>query len=442
MDIKIKLSEIKHLLATKQLPKAFVELRELRDELERFPLRGEYLEILIELENEYTKSTWMEEPIHGLGISNFEDDGIYVFRTDTPLHGDNLEHNQELSIPEQDNQSELFLDLINTQEYPEQKSKQGYIFPVYFGTNRKPSSAEMFGNERSENIHYGKANILIPPGHRFGETGNSFLKRLIRFEFRDDHLKISSLEKLDEDAYFHELSINNKSSQLIIIHGYNTSFSEAAIRSAQIGFDLCFEGIVSFFSWPSIGSVKSYPVDEASIEASEKYLAEYLVKMCTRDGISETHVIAHSMGNRGLLRALNRIGANDAINSKVKFGQILLAAPDVDRSLFLDLAGIYPKVSTRTTLYASKRDLALAASNFIHQAPRAGYFEPYTIVDDIDTIAVPNFNVDILGHGYYAEADALLNDIGTLIRYNAEPDNRMRLYPASESGKKIWKFRR
>ena len=45
-----------------------------------------------------------------------------------------------------------------------------------------------------------------------------------------------------------------------------------------------------------------------------------------------------------VLRALQRIAANAETRGKVKFGQIFLAAPDVDRDLFLDLARLYQKV--------------------------------------------------------------------------------------------------
>lgn len=35
---------------------------------------------------------------------------------------------------------------------------------------------------------------------------------------------------------------------LVYIHGYNVGFEEAAIRAAQIGFDLKIGGITAFFS--------------------------------------------------------------------------------------------------------------------------------------------------------------------------------------------------
>ena len=53
----------------------------------------------------------------------------------------------------------------------------------------------------------------------------------------------------------------------------------------------------------------------------------------------------------------------------MKFGQVFLAAPDVDRDLFLDLARLYPEHAERTTLYASDGDLAVHLSAKLHDAP-------------------------------------------------------------------------
>jgi len=154
------------------------------------------------------------------------------------------------------------------------------------------------------------------------------------------------------------------------------------------------------------------------------------------------HVIAHSMGNRGLLRALQRIAANAETHGKVKFGQIFLAAPDVDRDLFLDLARLYPEHAERTTLYASDGDLPVHLSAKLHDAPRAGYYLPYTVTAGVDTVVVPDFDVDLLGHSYFAQAEALLHDIYDLMRHGEPPASRQRITPAHHDGQSLWKLRR
>lgn len=329
------------------------------------------------------------------------------------------------------------------------------IYPVWFGTNRKPAAQDDgYTGERHDRISRGRVEVRVPEAHRFGETGTAFWKRLLRFDLRDDRLRLQHVETQDRDAFFADIhqamqaarDSDEQPHALFFLHGFNVSFEDAAIRAAQIGYDLKVSGATAFFSWPSRGGVTAYPVDEASIEASEGAITDFLVDFTANCGAEKVHVVAHSMGNRGLLRALQRIAANTETQGKVKFGQIFLAAPDVDRDLFLDLASLYPEHAERTTLYASDRDLPVHLSSKLHDAPRAGYYTPYTVAAGVDTVAVPDFDIDLLGHGYFAQAEALLHDIHDLMRHNEAPGKRQRIEPkegkTSAEGKTFWSLRR
>ena len=325
------------------------------------------------------------------------------------------------------------------------------VYPVWFGTNRKPAGdGSVFTSERHDHVTRGRADVFIPEAHRFGETSSSFWTKLRRFDLRDDTLRVQRVTPQDRDAWLSGIQQAMRDAKesgdtphaLFFLHGFNVSFEDAAIRAAQIGYDLKVPGATAFFSWPSRGSVTAYPADEATIEASERAITEFLVDFATSCGAEKVHVIAHSMGNRGLLRALQRIAANAETRGKVKFGQIFLAAPDVDHGLFLDLARLYPEHSERTTLYASDGDLAVHLSAKLHDAPRAGYFTPYTVTPGVDTVAVPDFDLDLHGHSYFSQAEALLHDIYDLMRLNAAPAKRQRIAPAVHEGVSFWKLRR
>jgi esterase/lipase superfamily enzyme len=188
--------------------------------------------------------------------------------------------------------------------------------------------------------------------------------------------------------------------------------------------------------------VTAYPADEASIEGSEQAITDFLVDFTQNCGADKVHIIAHSMGNRGLLRALQRIAANAETRGKVKFDQVLLAAPDVDRELFLNLARLYPEHAARTTLYASGVDLPVHLSAKLHDAPRAGYYAPYTVAPGVDTVAVPDFDIDLLGHSFFAQAEALLHDMYDLMRHGEAPGRRQRIFPTVAEGSAFWKLRR
>lgn len=212
------------------------------------------------------------------------------------------------------------------------------------------------------------------------------------------------------------------------------------ISSGPRTYDLRFAGETAFFSWPSRGErILGYASDEAAIEASEQNIAQFLIDFATRTGVESLHLIAHSMGNRGLLRALQRI-ANIARESGVSFGQIILAAPDIDQGTFRSLAHHYGELSQRTTLYLSANDRAVWLSQLVHRYPRVGLSPPVTVVDGIDTIEVPKFDVfDLLGHGYFAEAGGVLHDIFDLLTHNKCPKDRQRLVKAqTDDGRDYW----
>ncbi len=311
------------------------------------------------------------------------------------------------------------------------------VYPVWYGTNRRhadpsdPSAGYSNQRESQDVVHHGKCLVAIPRSHQFGSVGSAWWRRWLTWS--DDRLRIVERAEIARDAFWK--SIQSELSQgapdehqaLVYLHGYNVAFDEAAIRAAQIGFDLKVPGTMAFFSWPSRGSLDGYAADAASIEASEAAITDFLVRFATDSGAARLHVIAHSMGNRGLLRAIQRITAQAASTSGIRFGQVFLAAPDLDIDLFRNLAVLYPKVSDRTTLYISANDRALQASGLVYQADRVGSASSVTVIPGIDTVEVTGLDLSLLGHSYFAQAHGVLYDMYELLRHNASPSSRLRL---------------
>jgi Alpha/beta hydrolase of unknown function (DUF900) len=130
------------------------------------------------------------------------------------------------------------------------------------------------------------------------------------------------------------------------------------------------------------------------------------------------------------------------LKTKTRFDQVILAAPDVATGQFRDLAPGCLQVSTRTTLYTSLRDRAVEFSAAWAKAPRAGFAPPITVLDGIDTVEVSKVDVTLLGHGYYAEARPLLDDLQKLFLYNQEPSLRGGMTSeCTPEGKTYWAMR-
>jgi esterase/lipase superfamily enzyme len=337
---------------------------------------------------------------------------------------------------------------------PQASDEGARLYEVWFGTNRAciddASPAKGFRNERDAQgrVHYGTCMVDVPRSHRFGSTGTPFYKRWLRLEFKDDHLKLRTIKPIADEAGFiaemrAELEAQTERDRvaLVYLHGYNTSFEEAAIRAAQIGVDLKVPGVTAFYSWPSMAAAKGYPADIARVEASEAQMAEFLSAIATQSGATVVHVLAHSMGNRGFARAVSRITSYAASTGAVRFGQILLAAPDIDVDLFKALAVAYPKIAKRTTMYVSAKDRALEMSSWLQDSNRAGFTPPVTVVDGIETIEVGAIDLTLLGHGYYAEAEAVLYDMKQLLDSDdptVPPEKRPRIEKRDRGGLTYW----
>jgi len=323
--------------------------------------------------------------------------------------------------------------------------KKSKICTLFYATNRKPKK-KGYGDKRSREISLGTCDVYIPESHKRGEISSSLLKKIIKFDMSHGELKVKSINPKDSFDFWSDLNellapLEEEEKQaLIFLHGYNTSFKDAAIRTAQIAVDIEYPGVTAFFSWPSKGSLWGYLSDEASIQYSERYITKFLVDFCNNSGANRIHIIAHSMGNRGLVEAIDTIKKE---HSHIKFGQIILAAPDVDADVFNQKAFAYTEVSDLTTLYVSSKDKAVGASEWIHAYDRIGFTPPVKVIEDIDTIEVDEeVNLLDLGHGYFAQHKAILEDIEELLNLNLHAQDRPKLTrKRDKESKRYWKLK-
>ncbi len=301
---------------------------------------------------------------------------------------------------------------------------------VYYGTDRARSGATdpgtFYAGQRG-NLEYGRAAVSIPKGHSMGELESPVWWR---FEFREDpsrHVMLQEVLPLDRGTALDEMRLlverSSARSAFVFVHGYNVTFEDAARRTGQLAYDLDFQGAPIFYSWPSDGSLGAYTRDEADVEWSWPHLYEFLSDVSSASGADRIHVIGHSMGNRALTKALAEFARRDA--GRI-FDQVLLAAPDIDAQTFAEqIAPVIPSTASRVTLYASSRDRALQASQAVHGYARAGDSgEGLVVIDGIDTVDASTVDTDLLGHGYFAEAEPILQDLYKVLRDGERPQER------------------
>ncbi len=314
----------------------------------------------------------------------------------------------------------------------------------------------------------GRAYVTVPkrqPGDKvkpFDYRGFLGRARTPDDEDRQDEFTFYRYELMDQESFWNraravqELSTSLAASNdftewasdsgavLVFVHGFNTSLSGAAYRTAQLTYDLEFAGVPLFFSWPanSRGNVLSYFNDMSEASASVGDLKLFLKDVKTNLQPTKYILIAHSHGNQVVLDALNELAAEDPFAGDM-FDAIIFASPDVDAAEFKRIAERSGKLARSKTLYTSQNDRANwfrmtltrlripLIGERLEPKPRAGYIPEGTdplIVSGVNTIDVTNACVGSLGsdlqdaddddrlkHAKYADAYDLVEDMRRII---------------------------
>ncbi|NGP88715.1 alpha/beta hydrolase [Fodinibius halophilus] len=308
---------------------------------------------------------------------------------------------------------------------------------LFYGTNRNKTGSDKwndyYGNKLKK-LKFGFCEVSIPPNHKLGEIERPFgIWKLTFPEKEDKHVIIQHLEEYNEDTYYELLAeefeqLDNKTG-LIFLPGYNNTFAQAARRAGQIAYDLPFFGLAGFFSWPSAGKTPFYGSDIEYADASIPDFERFLKKFVSQTNVKQLHLIAHSMGNRILTTTLKDLSEDSSFAHQLKkFHQIVLAAPDIDQEVFKrNILPHFKKVGKRRTIYASDKDRALAAAEWLRgKRPRLGDGgNSIFVTEEIDTIDASNINgPGFLDHSYLFETRPLLTDLNSLINNDIEPKAR------------------
>lgn len=201
------------------------------------------------------------------------------------------------------------------------------------------------------------------------------------------------------------------------IHGFNVSFEDAARRTAQMAYDLKFNGAPVFYSWPTHGG-KPYKYVNAkdNISWSKENIKRFLKDFVEKSTAENIYLIGHSMGTRGLTEAYVEL-IKEHPELRFRFREIILAAPDIDVQIFKRDIAPALKQTNNTTIYASSEDVALMLSSMVHmQASRLGDSrEGIHVFPGIESIDATNVKTDFLEHSYYGDSESVVADIQELI---------------------------
>jgi len=319
---------------------------------------------------------------------------------------------------------------------------------VLYGTNRQfvlqglepgldqEADAQKVLPGDASRLQLGRADVWLPKLIEEGGTRDRGATPMLegpppeRAEELAKYVFLTRITRAGSDAFQAELgaALEERASEsvLLFVHGFNTSFEDALIRSAQLSVDLSRRGLFdvgvpALFSWPSAArlSLADYRGDQDRSIAAAPYLEQFLDVIIRNPRIKRINIIAHSMGNRILTQALESYAA-DYLEREgrddLEF-RIILVAADIDRDIFEAATGILDNLGANITIYTSDADRALHVSEIVNSKLRLGdtngdkpyiRVSPYYQTVDATGIATELFG---LGHNYYSDNPFILGDI-------------------------------
>jgi esterase/lipase superfamily enzyme len=126
--------------------------------------------------------------------------------------------------------------------------------------------------------------VTIPRSHQLGKVES---RNLIKLQFRDDpekHSTLAGLDPLPQELFEAQLSRAGDAENagvLIYVHGYNYDFRGAALRCAQIYWDIGLSVIPLLYSWHSQGTTAGYLKDQAAAAWTGSHLKD-LIAVCLK----------------------------------------------------------------------------------------------------------------------------------------------------------------
>lgn len=329
------------------------------------------------------------------------------------------------------------------------RGRQVNLVRLFYATDRARTGSDLpmdfYGSSRAAGLQFGTCIVSLPYTHKEGVLETEGWTHFEAVPDINKHVVLLKVQPpVAKSSFFADLRARVEASPsktaLVFIHGYNVTFSTAARRTAQIVYDIGFRGAPIVYSWPSHGTLKDYPGDEGNAAWTAHHLRPFLEELSSRTGATSIHIIAHSMGNRPLVEALDRLSASN----RRMFDAVVLTAPDVDAGIMAMVAGEIRKTANSITLYASSKDKALQASRVVHtdqsRAGEAG--EHLLVLDGVDTVDASEVETGFfaLGHSYTGDNTLALHDLRELIIDRKPPPSRRNLRRLVWSSRAYWRL--
>jgi esterase/lipase superfamily enzyme len=236
------------------------------------------------------------------------------------------------------------------------------------------------------------------------------------------------------------LEASERKEVFLYVHGIQNGFDDAVFTMAQMWHMMGRSGVPVVYTWPAepaLGPLRGYTHDRESGEFTVFHLRQVLRIIAETPNLEKLHVLAHSRGTDVFTTALREVhlqmgGRWKETRERLKFGNLILAAPDMDlevASLRLrpDMVTMVPE---RLTMYVSEHDKAIGIAEWLFvSAARLGRVRGDQLTEQqsdnlnngmIDVVDAKITKPGPYGHSYFVNNPEVLSDVIMIIRDDRE----------------------
>lgn len=264
---------------------------------------------------------------------------------------------------------------------------------LLFATTRKPVPAKgralpNFSDEPDGALHLGSLSMTIGP---LGTTWDDLVDWARINEYQIPPVRVNLLwldrfgfsgvgagERAPDNRLLAALEpcyAHGGRRVLLFVHGYNTTFAEAAATLACMHHHQGRRGAAVLFSWPAGTEVFRYLHERDLARDSTNALARLISLLSGPGKVEHIDCLVNSTGAAMLMGALHQLEqtiGRDALPS-LRLRHVVLASPDVALKEFVDDdLGLLAAATKRTVVYSNRNDRALGLSSWWYEGLRLG----------------------------------------------------------------------
>ncbi len=235
------------------------------------------------------------------------------------------------------------------------------------------------------------------------------------------------------------LALTPRKEVFVYVHGFNTSFEDAAATTAEIWHFLGREGVPVSYTWPAgEGFLRAYEYTLGSTQFTIYHFKQALRLIASCPEVERVHILAHSRGTAVTTDAVRELylelrGTHDTRRA-LKLGTVVLAAADIDLDVVLarNATERIGRAVERSAIYISREDEALGFSGWLFGGKRRlGDLDPKIFDESEIHVLRHSEHLQLIdarvkrsgayGHGYFHANPAVSSDVILLMRYGLPP---------------------